>query len=161
MSDTTGLALATLSALALVRYAKTGQAPWLLLASAAIAYATLTRWIYGLVAIPFAIYALIVLVESTRQWSRHSRGAHSSHHAARETRSTTPTETGAERSSASVDLPPRPDLASHSISNAATQPSTIRSPAPDPSISSVATQQSAQSSAPEPSVTRLHIDPRT
>jgi hypothetical protein len=73
MSDTTGLALATLSAVALVRYTKTCQAPWLLLASGAIAYATLTRWIYGLVAVPFAIYALIVLLEATRQWSHDAR----------------------------------------------------------------------------------------
>jgi hypothetical protein len=72
MSDTTGLALATLSAVALVRYAKTGHALWLLLASAAIAYATLTRWIYGLVAVPFAIYALIVLLEAIRRWSRQA-----------------------------------------------------------------------------------------
>jgi hypothetical protein len=69
MSDTTGLALATLSAVALVRYAKRHQVAWLVVASAAVAYATLARWIYGLVAIPFAIYALMVLVESARRWS--------------------------------------------------------------------------------------------
>ncbi len=72
MSDTTGLALATLSAVALVRYAGTRQALWLLVASAAIAYATLARWIYGLVAIPFAMYALIVLLESIRRPSSNS-----------------------------------------------------------------------------------------
>ena len=64
MADTTGLALATLSAWALVRYQRTGRLPWLLLASFAIAYATLARWIYGLVAIPFAIYALLALPRS-------------------------------------------------------------------------------------------------
>ena len=77
MSDTTGLALATLSAVALVRYARRHQAFWLLIASAAIAYATLARWIYGLVAVPFAIYALIVLLESIRQQSPTSSGSHS------------------------------------------------------------------------------------
>jgi len=61
MADTTGLALATLSAWALVRYSRTGQVRWLLIASAAVAYATLARWIYGLVAIPFAAYALAAL----------------------------------------------------------------------------------------------------
>jgi hypothetical protein len=58
MADTTGLALATLGAWALVRYARSGRLRWLLVASAALAYATLARWIYGLVAIPFALYAL-------------------------------------------------------------------------------------------------------
>ena len=61
MADTTGLALATLSAWALVRYRRTGRLPWLLVASAAVAYATLARWIYGLVAVPFALYALWAL----------------------------------------------------------------------------------------------------
>ncbi|HEX8967909.1 MAG TPA: glycosyltransferase family 39 protein [Chloroflexota bacterium] len=61
MADTTGLALATFSALALVRYASNGRFGWLAAASAAIAWATLARWIYGLVAIPFAAYALWAL----------------------------------------------------------------------------------------------------
>ncbi|MGI9147378.1 MAG: hypothetical protein ACR2IK_12620 [Chloroflexota bacterium] len=61
MADTTGLALATLSAVALVRYRQSSQLRWLLIASAAIAYATLARWIYGLVGIPFAAYALWAL----------------------------------------------------------------------------------------------------
>ena len=34
---------------------------WLLIASAAMAYATLARWIYGLVAIPFAAYTVLAL----------------------------------------------------------------------------------------------------
>jgi 4-amino-4-deoxy-L-arabinose transferase-like glycosyltransferase len=58
MADTTGLALATLAALALARYHSTGRGAWLVAASAAIAYATLARWIYGIVAVPFAAYAL-------------------------------------------------------------------------------------------------------
>ena len=61
MADTTGLALATLSAWALVRYGRTGRLRWLLIASAAVAYATLARWIYGLVAVPFGMYALWAL----------------------------------------------------------------------------------------------------
>jgi hypothetical protein len=66
MADTTGLALGTLAALALVHYARTRHAGWLVAASAAIAYATLARWIYGLVAIPFGLYALAVLFEGRR-----------------------------------------------------------------------------------------------
>jgi Dolichyl-phosphate-mannose-protein mannosyltransferase len=67
MADTTGLALATLAALALLRYARSGRLGWLLVASAALAYATLARWIYGLVAVPFAIYALLLLMRSTQR----------------------------------------------------------------------------------------------
>jgi hypothetical protein len=62
MADTTGLALATFSAWALVRFASGGTAAWLVAASAALAYATLARWIYGIVAIPFAAYALMALI---------------------------------------------------------------------------------------------------
>ena len=58
MADTTGLALATLGALALVRYRRGEHLAWLLAASLALAYATLARWVYGLVAVPFAAYAL-------------------------------------------------------------------------------------------------------
>jgi hypothetical protein len=61
MADTTGLAFATFSALALARYVRTQHLAWLIAASAAIAYATLARWIYGLVAIPLALYALSAL----------------------------------------------------------------------------------------------------
>ena len=39
---------------------------WLLIASAAVAYATLARWIYGLVAVPFAAYALWALLTARR-----------------------------------------------------------------------------------------------
>ena len=66
MADTTGLALATLGAWALVRYANRGSLRWLLLASAALAYATLARWIYGLVGVPFALYALRALPRAQR-----------------------------------------------------------------------------------------------
>jgi hypothetical protein len=62
MADTTGLALATFSAWALVRFASGRHAAWLVAASAALAYATLARWIYGIVALPFAAYALVALI---------------------------------------------------------------------------------------------------
>ncbi|MDQ6671431.1 MAG: glycosyltransferase family 39 protein [Chloroflexota bacterium] len=61
MADTTGLALTALSALALVRYQRTGRLGWLLVATAALAYATLARWVYGLVGVPFAAYAVWAL----------------------------------------------------------------------------------------------------
>jgi hypothetical protein len=64
MADTTGLALATFSAWALVRYAKSAAIGWLLAASAALACAMLARWIYGLVAVPLAGYALWALPRS-------------------------------------------------------------------------------------------------
>ncbi|HEY2594688.1 MAG TPA: phospholipid carrier-dependent glycosyltransferase, partial [Chloroflexota bacterium] len=81
MSDTTGLAVATFSAFALARYARGGSGAWLVLAGAAIAYATLARWIYGLVAIPFATYGLIVLIERSRR--RRSSSAAQAHSASR------------------------------------------------------------------------------
>jgi hypothetical protein len=61
MADTTGLCLATFSAFALARYTRRVHLGWLLAAAAAIAYATLARWIYGVVGVPFAAYALWVL----------------------------------------------------------------------------------------------------
>jgi hypothetical protein len=58
MADTTGLAMATLSAWAVARYARQQHLGWLLLAGMAIALATLSRWIYGLVAVPLALFVL-------------------------------------------------------------------------------------------------------
>jgi hypothetical protein len=66
MSDTTGLALATFGAWALARFASGGKAAWLVAASAALAYATLARWIYGIVAVPFAAYAVVALLARLR-----------------------------------------------------------------------------------------------
>jgi 4-amino-4-deoxy-L-arabinose transferase-like glycosyltransferase len=56
MADTTGLALATFAAWALARHARGGRGAWLLAAGGAIGYATLARWIYGLVAIALSAY---------------------------------------------------------------------------------------------------------
>jgi hypothetical protein len=61
MADTTGLALATLGAWALARYGRDGHATWLVAAAAALSFATLSRWIYGLVAVPCGLYVLTVL----------------------------------------------------------------------------------------------------
>src|SRR5207244_9419977 len=62
MADTTGLALATVSAWALLRYARSHKPAWLMAASATLAYAMLARWIYGLVGVPFAAYATWALL---------------------------------------------------------------------------------------------------
>jgi 4-amino-4-deoxy-L-arabinose transferase-like glycosyltransferase len=61
MVDTLGLATATAGAWAVARYSRTGAARWLALAGLAFAWATTTRWIYGLVALPFTAWALVVL----------------------------------------------------------------------------------------------------
>jgi hypothetical protein len=75
MADTTGLALATFSAWALVRYAKSPGVGWLLAASAALAYAMLARWIYGLVAVPLAGYALWALPKAAGRAAWHAVAA--------------------------------------------------------------------------------------
>ncbi|HEY3059827.1 MAG TPA: glycosyltransferase family 39 protein, partial [Chloroflexota bacterium] len=54
MADTTGLAMATLAAFAIARYAHQRRLAWLLVATLAITLALLSRWIYGLVALPLA-----------------------------------------------------------------------------------------------------------
>ena len=74
MADTTGLALATCAALSLVRYARARTWQWLVAASAALACATLARWIYGVVAIPFAVFALLCLLETPPAARRRAVG---------------------------------------------------------------------------------------
>ncbi|MGH2524863.1 MAG: ArnT family glycosyltransferase, partial [Anaerolineales bacterium] len=80
MSDATGLAAATLGVWALARYGRVGKAGWLWLASGALAWAIVTRWIYGLVAVPCAAYVLWVLLRRARACQkllalRHGLGA--------------------------------------------------------------------------------------
>jgi 4-amino-4-deoxy-L-arabinose transferase-like glycosyltransferase len=62
MSDTTGLAFATLGAWALVRYGRGADWRWLVLSGAALAIAVETRWAYGLVALPLGALALWIAV---------------------------------------------------------------------------------------------------
>ena len=59
MADAPALFWATLAAWALVRYGRTWRLPWLLLSAFALAWAVMTRWIYGLLAIPFGAYWLL------------------------------------------------------------------------------------------------------
>jgi hypothetical protein len=62
MADTIGLAAATVAAWSLLRYARTRDVGWLILCSVMFALAIISRWIYGLVAVPFVVYALLILV---------------------------------------------------------------------------------------------------
>jgi hypothetical protein len=61
MSDTAGLAAATLGIWALARYGQLGTLRWLLLAAGAVAYSVLVRWPLAPLALPAAAYALVVL----------------------------------------------------------------------------------------------------
>lgn len=79
MSDTTGLAAVTLGAWALACYGRR-EGPraviWLMLTAAAVAYALLTRWAYALVAVPFTVYALLLLARRDRSVAiRHGLAA--------------------------------------------------------------------------------------
>lgn len=67
MSDATGLAAITLGVWALVRYGRQGRLGWLTLATIALAWAILTRWIYALVAVPCAVYGLATLFRHGRR----------------------------------------------------------------------------------------------
>lgn len=76
MSDTLGLAAATAGAWAVARYRRTGEARWLALSAGAFAWAIITRWVYGLVALPFAGWALVLLARSPRRSALlHGAGA--------------------------------------------------------------------------------------
>lgn len=67
MADTVGLAAATAGAWALVRYQRTSQGRWLAISAAAFALAIITRWIYGLVALPFMLWALVLVARRPRK----------------------------------------------------------------------------------------------
>jgi hypothetical protein len=60
MSDTLALAAATGGVAALARYGRRGELRWLLLFAGLMAGAIATRWVYGVVAVPCAVYALVV-----------------------------------------------------------------------------------------------------
>jgi hypothetical protein len=76
MADTLGLAAATAGAWAFVRYRRTARSRWLAISSAAFALAIITRWIYALVALPFAVWSLVLLGGRPRRVAlRHGAGA--------------------------------------------------------------------------------------
>jgi hypothetical protein len=59
MSDACGLAWVTLSALAMLRYLRRLEVRWLTAAAFALGWAVLTRWVYALAVIPWAVAAAI------------------------------------------------------------------------------------------------------
>ena len=64
MSDTTGLALATLGAYGVARYGRRGGGGWLLVAAAGLSWATISRWVYSLVAVVCGLYAAVQLARA-------------------------------------------------------------------------------------------------
>jgi hypothetical protein len=58
MSDALALACCALAMLALARYRRTGKGRWLVLAALALGWATITRWVCGLLAVPMALFML-------------------------------------------------------------------------------------------------------
>jgi 4-amino-4-deoxy-L-arabinose transferase-like glycosyltransferase len=66
MSDATGLAWATLSAWLVVRYARTLRPATLALASLTLSLAVITRWVFGLLVLP---WSLAVALAWRRGWS--------------------------------------------------------------------------------------------
>jgi hypothetical protein len=59
MADATGLFWALAAAWALLRFARGRAGPWLALAGMALGLATVTRWIFGGLVLPFGLYALL------------------------------------------------------------------------------------------------------
>ncbi len=67
MADASGLFWATLSAFALIRFTRGQQARWIILCSAALAFATITRWIYGGLA---AVWGLVLIADYVSKRNR-------------------------------------------------------------------------------------------
>jgi hypothetical protein len=74
MSDTTGLAAATIGAWSACRYLSTGSRWSLVLGAAALAFAIEVRWIYALVALPVSVAVLVTLARTARTNSRAAMG---------------------------------------------------------------------------------------
>ncbi len=58
MSDALALACCAAAIWALARYTRAGRARWLAVSAAALGWATITRWVCGLLALPMALYML-------------------------------------------------------------------------------------------------------
>jgi 4-amino-4-deoxy-L-arabinose transferase-like glycosyltransferase len=70
MADTAALFWATLSAWLLLNYMQRPQLGWWMAAAVTLAFATLTRWVYGLLLIPWAITALLFWQQAGFPWRR-------------------------------------------------------------------------------------------
>ncbi len=75
MSDAAGLFWATLSAWLLLRYLSRWQMGWLAAAAAALSLAIMTRWVYGLLIIPWGVAALLAAQEAHLPWRRGAAAA--------------------------------------------------------------------------------------
>lgn len=64
MSDATALACCVAASWAVTRYARTQRGRWLIVAALALAWAIITRWVCGLLALPLALYLLCRRVRS-------------------------------------------------------------------------------------------------
>jgi 4-amino-4-deoxy-L-arabinose transferase-like glycosyltransferase len=70
MADTAALFWATLSAWLLLQYAQRLQMRWWVGAAVTLAFATLSRWVYGLLLFPWAVTALVVWQQAGYPWRR-------------------------------------------------------------------------------------------
>jgi 4-amino-4-deoxy-L-arabinose transferase-like glycosyltransferase len=70
MSDAAGLFWAALSAWLLLRYLTRWQMRWLAAAAATLTLAIMTRWVYGLLVVPWAIAGLLAAREAGLSWQR-------------------------------------------------------------------------------------------
>jgi 4-amino-4-deoxy-L-arabinose transferase-like glycosyltransferase len=68
MADTAGLAWATLSAWAMLRYLRRLTPGWLALAALTLGLAVITRWVSGLLVIPWAAAAFLTWRADGRSW---------------------------------------------------------------------------------------------
>jgi 4-amino-4-deoxy-L-arabinose transferase-like glycosyltransferase len=70
MSDAVGLFWATLSAWLLLRYLTRWQTRWLVVTAVTLTLAIMTRWVYGLLVVPWAIAGLLAAREVGLSWQR-------------------------------------------------------------------------------------------
>jgi 4-amino-4-deoxy-L-arabinose transferase-like glycosyltransferase len=70
MADTAALFWATLSAWLLVQYVRRPQMRWWVGAAVTLTFATLSRWVYGLLLFPWAVTAFVVWQQAGYPWPR-------------------------------------------------------------------------------------------
>lgn len=70
MSDVVGLFWATLSLLCLLRYWQRWQMRWLVVTAVSLALAILTRWVYGLLLVPWGVSSLLAGRDNRVGWKQ-------------------------------------------------------------------------------------------